>query len=549
MDFFEWFAERTSDGDNKRYLNKEQRDAIKATKGAVLVSAGAGTGKTTMITAKAAYLLKEEKLKPERLIMLTFSHDAANHMKEEIVKILPEARDVYANTFHSFCYDFLINHSNRTGITDDFKVLEEANAEFLMYKELDVPAYRVSNYINTIQRAKDLDISQKDYERYISTLLSNLQEYVQDLATIEEEVSTAKVRLNTMYLDPQTKASKDALKEEKKQLVSFIEAYEEYEKYTSLLAAWKGYEKLKSDKKMLDYADMIKMVIEYCQAWGEDELSDLYDYVIVDEFQDTNRQQFKLLKILASKCGNITAVGDENQAIYAFRGAYPENIGEFKDEFKADVKNLTENYRSTNTILRAAHRLIVNNYDNPEETKLLKSALGNEGDKVKLVSMANPQEQARRVIEEIEHLVKDGVDYSHIAVLFRSHSSAMKLQLAFESRNIPFQLISNNGFLKRPEVRTALAYLYVIANLEDPRYGADQMWWLLLHYKYGLTMRDSHILGKAAKHDSIQNVLIGQLPDALSQDAKIKINSLLVKIEELRHEQEQVALEFTAGYI
>ncbi len=136
MDFFEWFAERTSDGANKRFLNKEQKDTIKATKGAVLVAAGAGTGKTTMITAKAAYLVKEAKLKPERLIMLTFSHDAASHLKEEIVKILPEARDVYANTFHSFCFDFLKDHSQRTGITDDFKVLEEANAEFLMYKEV-----------------------------------------------------------------------------------------------------------------------------------------------------------------------------------------------------------------------------------------------------------------------------------------------------------------------------------------------------------------------------------------------------------------------------
>lgn len=114
MDFFEWFAERTSDGANKRYLNEEQKDAIKATKSAVLVAAGVGTGKTTMITAKAAYLIKEEKLKPERLIMLTFSHDAANHMKEEIVKILPEARDVYANTFHSFCFNFLRNYSTRT---------------------------------------------------------------------------------------------------------------------------------------------------------------------------------------------------------------------------------------------------------------------------------------------------------------------------------------------------------------------------------------------------------------------------------------------------
>jgi DNA helicase-2/ATP-dependent DNA helicase PcrA len=406
-----------------------------------------------------------------------------------------------------------------------------------MYKELDVPAYKVSNYINTIQRAKDLDISQNDYERYISALSSNLRGYLCGTETLEEEVAKAKVRLNTMHLEPQTKSTRESLKEEKKKLVDFIDAYEEYEKYSSFLEAWQGYEKLKADKKMLDYADMIKMVIDYCRTWGDDELADLYDYVIVDEFQDTNRQQFKLLKILASKSGSITAVGDENQAIYAFRGAYPENIGEFKKEFNATVKDLTENYRSTNTILRTAHRLIVNNYNDPDETKLLKSALGSEGDKVQLIGTVNPNEQARRIIEEIERLVKEGVEYNAIAVLFRSHASAMKLQSAFESRNIPFQLISNNGFLRRPEVRTALAYLFVIANLEDPRYGADQMWWRLLHYKYGLTMWDSHILGKAAKHDSVQNVLLGKLPEGLSQDAKVKINSLLAKIEELRQKK------------
>jgi len=333
-----------------------------------------------------------------------------------------------------------------------------------------------------------------------------------------------------MYLEPQTKA----LREEKNNLTAFIDAYEEHEKYTAFMEAWKGYERLKSEKKMLDYADMIKMVIDYCQAWGDDALADLYDYVIVDEFQDTNRQQFKLLKIMASKCGDITAVGDENQAIYAFRGAYPENIGEFRVDFKADVKDLTENYRSTNTILRTAHRLIVNNYETPEETKLLKSALGVEGDKVKLIRTSNPKEQARRVIEDIERIAQSGVDYNRIAILFRSHSSVNILQSSLESHNIPFQLISNNGFLKRPEVRTALAYLYVIANLEDPRYGADQMWWKLLHYKYGLTMRDSHILAKAAKRDTIQNVLLGKLPDALSWDGKKKISSLLAKIEELR---------------
>jgi DNA helicase-2/ATP-dependent DNA helicase PcrA len=530
VDFFEWFAERSGDDKNKRFLNDEQQDAVKATKGAVLVVAGAGTGKTTMITAKTAYLLKEERLSPGRIIMLTFSRDAAAHMKDEVVRILPEARDVYANTFHSFCYDFLKDHSHRTGVTDEFKVLDEANAEFLMYKELDVPASKVSNFIASIQRAKDLDVGREDYERYIAKVEAELKSYVLDPGRLESEVSKAKARIGTMHMEPQTKA----LSEEKKGISAFLEAYEKHEKYTSFINAWSGYERLKNEKKMLDYADMIKMVIDYCRTWGDDELAGLYDYVIVDEFQDTNRQQYKLLQILASKCKNITAVGDVNQAIYAFRGAYPENLDEFMKDFHAEVKNLTENYRSTNAILRTAHRLIVNNYEDPEETKLLKSAAGTEGEKVRLIRALNPKEQARRLIEEIGRLAKSGVEYNHIAVLFRSHSSADQLQAAFESHGLPFQLISNNGFMKRPEIRTALAYMYVIENLEDPRFGTDQMWWRLLHYKYGISMKDSDILGKAARHGSIQKVLIGELPAGLSEDAVIKINALLAKIELLR---------------
>ncbi|MCD1293873.1 ATP-dependent helicase [Methanocella sp. CWC-04] len=526
MDFFESFREITG-----RILNNEQKQAIMDVEGPVLVTAGAGTGKTTMITAKTAYLIKEKKLKPERLLMLTFSREAAGHMKDELVKVVPEGRDVYANTFHAFCSKFLRDNSDTTGITDDHKILDETDAKFLLFKELDVPAYKIGNYITSIQRAKDLDLYQHDFEEYISGLESQLKGYYSKKSDLETEVYNARFRIKTLHLDVQTKE----LREEKKRLNEFLALYDEYEKYVEFLKAWKGYEEKKAEKKMLDYADLIKLTLEYASDIDDEVLADLYDYVIVDEFQDTNRQQFKLLKILTSKCKNITVVGDENQAIYAFRGAYPENIGDFKKELKAKEYKLIENYRSTDTILRTAHRLIVNNYDDPEDTPLLRSANNTEGDKVRLISLKNPNEQARRIVEEVELLVNNGIKHDDIAVLFRSHSSASMIQTAFQRRGVPFQLVSNTGFLKRQEIRTALAYLYVIANLENPRYSADQQWWSLLHYKYGLSMSDSHVLAKAAKRGSIQNVMMGALPSGLSKEGRNKIRLLLAKIQELRN--------------
>jgi DNA helicase-2/ATP-dependent DNA helicase PcrA len=481
-----------------------------------------------MITAKAVYMLRERGLRPERLLMLTFSRDAAAHMKDELVRAMPEARDVKASTFHSFCFDFLRERREQTGIDDSYRVLDTTDAEFMLYRELEVDAGRVGNYIASIQKAKDLDLTESDYERYLRRLDARLQAYVPAGADLKEEAARADVRLKTLHLEPaRNRAEKARLKE-------FIELYSEHRKYSRFLEVWKGYERLKAQKRLLDYGDMIRMVLEHAREGGEEDLAGLYDYVIVDEFQDTNRMQYALLKILFSRCGNITAVGDVDQAIYAFRGAYPENVDHFRDEFTPDMHTLVENYRSTDVILRTAHRLIRNNYGNPGEAKLLRSAAGVEGPKVSLARTLNPKEQARRVVEEAERLIREGTEPGQIAVLFRSYSSAQHLQSALERRDIPYQMAGSSGFLKRPEVRTALAYLYVIANLESPRYGADPLWWRLLHYRYGLSMRDSHVLSKAARKESVQNVLLGNLPAGLSADGRAKIERLTAKIEELR---------------
>ncbi|WP_424357322.1 ATP-dependent helicase [Methanocella sp. MCL-LM] len=522
MDFFSWFESAAG-----KPLNDRQKDAVRCDTGPVLVSAGAGTGKTTMITAKAAYLIKEKGLKPERLLMLTFSRDAAAHMKEEIEKVVPEARDATAGTFHAFCLDSLKAGESDTGIDERFRILDDRDGGFMLCKEAEVPPGLAGHYFTSIQRAKDLGLTWTDYEGHLGQMEARMNTLCTE-EDLESAVGAATVRLRTAQLkDKQAR-------EEKKRLTALVDLFAEYKGYLKFLEAWKRYEQVKADKLLLDYADMVKMTIDYANTRGHEVLSEKFDYTIVDEFQDTNRQQYELLKILAGEHKKITVVGDVNQSIYGFRGAYPENIDTFKEEYDPAIFDLTENYRSTDRILRTAHRLVKNNHEDPAEAMLLRAFDDREGNQVRVIKTLNQNEQARRIVEEIDLLLADSVAPEEIAILFRSYSSLRPIQAALKQREIPYQVSSTAGFLKRPEIRTALAYLYVIANLEMPRYGADQLWYKLLQYRYGVSTRDIHLLSAAAKRDSIQGVLTGNLPRGLSEDGRVKICQLVDKIAALR---------------
>jgi len=526
MSFFSWFKERSGCD-----LNDEQKQAIEYVTGSLLVVAGAGTGKTMMITAKAAYLLNEKKIAPDRLLMLTFSRQAAAHMKDELEKVTPNANGVVSSTFHAFCLDFLQQRARKTRVGENVGILDELDAAVMLHRELELPPERAKHYISTIERAKDLGFTRSRYAEHVQKFEKQVKDLALNSDNLELQVENARLRVNTIHLELLTKQTK----EEKKGLNAFLDAFDEWKEYCDFLVAWDKYEELKSKKFMLDYADLNKRVLDYAAEIGDDEISELFDYVIVDEFQDTNQQQFQLLKLLTAKHGNITVVGDPNQAIYAFRGAYANNLDAFEKEFTAKRLPLKLNYRSTNTILRTAHRLAKNNYDDPTKAVLLQAASGEDGAKVRVIRTLDQKEQARKLVEEIEALHGNGVPYQEIAILFRAHSSTPQIQASLDRRGLPYQFISGSGFLRRPEVRTALAYLYVAANLEKRRFGADPLWWRLLHYKYGLTNQDSHILAKAADRGSIQDVLLAKsLPEGLSEDGKSKISTLLTKIEGLR---------------
>ncbi len=513
-------------------LNSEQLRAVERTTGPCLVIAGAGTGKTKTIVEKIAFLIRSG-VEPAKILALTFSNEAAAQLKERSVALIPEARDTSISTFHSFCADFIRQHANQCGVPATFSILEELDAAILLKRELEVETGTALRFANTISKAKDLFLTPDDYRRYLddqANLISII--YPDDW---ELNYHRAIVRIRTAHTD----TIRD--KKEIDKLRQFVDLYENYESYKAFLVAWLAYEELKKKSGALDYADLNKLVLEYAERYDAKDL-DAYDYIIVDEFQDTNRVQFELLEYLAAK-KNITVVGDQNQTVYAFRGAYANNIDKFRKAFGVkdeDVVKLHVNYRSSNRILRNAHRLITNNYDNPEDSLLLRSIDTNDGEAVKIIQAEDVREQARRVVEEIESLTKSGMAYKDIAILYRSHSSAGAIKRALAQRGLPYSVAGGADFLYRSEVKTVAAYLYVLNNFHHPLHQAEQAWWKLLHGRFGLNAGDSTKLAeyKKIKKISLQDALYHHLDKiGLSKDGIERIASLTSAIDLLRHKE------------
>lgn len=229
------------------------------------------------------------------------------------------------------------------------------------------------------------------------------------------------------------------------------------------------------------------IALAYLDMYGTQELNDKFRYIIVDEFQDTNYVQFELIKKLTAAHKNITVVADPNQTIYAFRGAYTNNIEGFKKQFdlqKENVVSLDVSFRSTNKILRIAHNLIEKNYsdDRKQECQLLKNHKDIEGENVSILETEDENEEARCIVEEIESFLAQGTPPSDIAVLYRTHAQGRKVRHALENRGLPFRVKDDTDFLKQPEIKTALSYLYVINNLSHPTERGTEAWWRIFHY-------------------------------------------------------------------
>jgi len=418
-------------------LNQEQRQAVTTTEGPLLIIAGAGTGKTTVIARRIAYIIEKKLAKPKDILALTFTDKAAQEMEERVDILVPYGYiDTQISTFHAFGDQVLRDHALEIGLSPDFRILTRPEQilffqqnlfafDLKYFRPLSNPYKFIDAILTLISRAKDEDVAPCEYLSYAKKI----------------------------------KGDKD-----------------EKNRQMELALAFEKYEKLKTEAGLLDFGDQVVKTLDLLRNRPKILASyqSRFKYILVDEYQDTNYAQNELVKLLAKKHKNICVVGDDDQAIYKFRGAAISNILEFKKNY-AWVKQvvLVQNFRSTQAILDSAYKLISHN--NPDRleirnkiTKKLKSVEDKRGLPPKLLFGATLSEETDLVAAEIESLHKDaGLKFSDIAILVRANSSAEPFVQSLHAKGIPFQFIGAFGLYDRPEVKMLISFLKALSTYAD----------------------------------------------------------------------------------
>ena len=397
------------------HMNNMQQQAVFCTEGPLLILAGAGSGKTTVLVNRIAYILKSELCKPWQILAITFTNKAAGELKERICNAVPEGgSDIWAATFHSTCARILRRYGDRIGFTshftvygtDDQKKLVKDILKQLNYDEKMLPVKRV---LNEISKAKD------------------------EMLTPQEMLK---------------RAGYDNLKQ------SVAKVYEIYQS------------RLKTADAM-DFDDMLCKTVELFQKCPDilEFYQNQFKYIMVDEYQDTNKVQYKFVSMLAAKYGNICVVGDDDQSIYKFRGATIENILSFENTFKgAKMIRLEQNYRSTQNILNAANGVISNNTMRKGKTLWTENAVG---DKIEVHTSDSERDEAQFIAKTILDGVADGRKFSDFAILYRMNAQSNSIEQALSRSGIPHRVIGGRRFYDREEIRDMVAYLQVINNPHD----------------------------------------------------------------------------------
>jgi DNA helicase-2/ATP-dependent DNA helicase PcrA len=395
-------------------LNPAQREAVLHVEGPLLVVAGAGSGKTRVLTHRVAHLIQAHGVKPNEILAITFTNKAATEMRDRLERMLGHvARAIWILTFHAACGRMLRREAERLGYRSNFTIYDQADQIRLVKSCLE-------------ELGKD---PKRFTPRGIHTQISNAKNQL-----ITPEEYTARV---SSFWD-QTVA----------------EVYELYQRRLFRSNA-------------VDFDDILMLTVQVLERFPEarERWQTTFRHVLVDEYQDTNHAQYRLLQLLAEKHRNVFAVGDPDQSIYAFRGADIRNILDFERDFGgAGVIALEQNYRSTNRILEAANAVIDNNRD--RKPKQLWSELG-EGDAVEVVEVEDEHAEARFVAAEIARLVESGTSASEIAVFYRTNAQSRVLEDVLVRQGVPYQVIGGPRFYERAEIRDAIAYLAVLNNTDD----------------------------------------------------------------------------------
>jgi DNA helicase-2/ATP-dependent DNA helicase PcrA len=418
----------------EKNLNERQLKAVRHNQGPLLIIAGAGTGKTTVITERIKYLILDKKIEPSRILALTFTDKAAFEMQERVDVLLPYGyTNLWIQTFHSFCDRILRDDAHSIGLDPNYKLISEAEAVLLMrqhifdlglklFRPLGNPTKFLDALLTHFSRLKDEDVTPDEYLKWVN---------------------------------------KQKSPDEKKQ-------------YLELANAFKSYEELKTKESVMDFSDLISntLLLFRTRPGILKKYQNQFEYILVDEFQDTNYAQNELAILLAGDAKNITVVADDDQSIYRFRGAAVSNVLQFRKTFpKAKIITLIDNYRSTQTILDASYRLI--QYNNPNRLEIvekidkkLKSHSKATREEIGFIHEQRSEDEAEQIAKTIRKL-KNSYQYKDMAILVRANNHSQAITAALQRQRIPYQFLGPGYLFQQDEVKDLIAYLLFLTNLSD----------------------------------------------------------------------------------
>lgn len=505
-------------------LNKEQIQAVTHKDGPLLIIAGAGTGKTRVITQRIAWLINQGLAKTDEILALTFTDKAAKEMQERVDILMPYGyTDIWISTFHAFGDRILRENALVAGLNPDFKVLTQPEAavffrehlfEFTLnyYRPLAEPTRFIEALISFFSRAKDEDISAKEYLKYAQDFLIKAKSNSEDKAT--EELAVQQMEIASAYVKYQELLAKEGLIDFGNQFYLSLQLLREH-----------------------------PLILQNYQKQ--------FKYILVDEFQDTNFAQFQIVKLLAGAAKNITVVADDDQCIYRWRGAAYSNVLNFIQEYSnAEKITLIQNYRSTQPILDSAYQLIQNN--NPErfevKAKIDKQLIGltKEGSKpvhLHFDTHSSETDHLSKIIQEKVSLGK--FKYRDFAILVRSNSDAQGFIQSLNMQNIPWQFSGNQGLYAREEVKLCINFLRVVANPSD----SLSLYYLVSSEIYKINLADLTLCNHFARrrNRSLYSVFsdLEKIPELVlvQEQTKEKIKKVLLDIEKFL----QVSRDETTG--
>ena len=396
-------------------LNNKQQEAVKSVAGPLLIMAGAGSGKTRVLTHRVAYIIEQNLANPWNILAITFTNKAAREMRERVDKLMGEgAEDIWVSTFHALCVRILRHNAERIGYERAFNIASTSEQRTLVKRLLAA-----------------LNVDSKQYTP--RTILGTISNAKNNMVTPEEFASNAKG------------------------------PYEEV-----VAKVYRQYQEELHRNQAMDFDDLIMKTIELFKEFPDvlEYYQNKFHYIHVDEYQDTNEAQYELVTLLAARYRNICVVGDADQSIYGWRGANMENILNFEKDYPdATVVKLEQNYRSTKNILKAANAVIDNNINRKDKTLWTDNAAG---DKVHYYRAGNENDEAYYVIKQVQKLRQDqDYDYSDFAVLYRTNAQSRVIEEALLKAGIPYKLVGAHKFYDRMEIQDVLAYLRLATNPDD----------------------------------------------------------------------------------